>query len=57
MPLYTKWPIPEPTKWMPLGESSLQRRVESVNSLLPPSMMMSPASRWGSWWSVSRTYT
>jgi hypothetical protein len=37
---------PVPMKRMPFSARALVRRLESVKSELPPSMMMSPASRW-----------
>ncbi len=43
---------PVPMNRMPLAARSLVRRLESVKSELPPSMMMSPFSRKGRTWSM-----
>ena len=43
---------PVPINRIPFSASALVRRVESVNSELPPSIMMSPFSRCGTIWSI-----
>ena len=36
--------MPAPTKLMPVARTAFSRRMVSVNSAFPPSMMMSPGS-------------
>src|SRR5450631_2760143 len=53
---------PVPINRMPFAARSLERRFESVKSEFPPSMIMSPASRWGNkcsiiWSTVSPALT